>query len=107
MDCIWQRWLAAMLLGSLIFLPWVCGHPRAKPESGPAGGPIVIARHLTAGSAGGDSQARVAGCAPSIDVVPSQDGTALFVGVDGLESCGPICVNTDEMSGLWRVRDRG
>jgi hypothetical protein len=106
MDCIWQRWLAAMLLGSLIFLAWVCGHPRAKPESGPAGGPIIIARHLTAGSAGGDSQAMVAGCAPSVDVVPSQDGTALFIGVGGFESCGTICVNTNEMPDLWPVRDQ-
>jgi hypothetical protein len=75
-------------------------------ESGPAGAPTVMAQNLAAGASGGESQALVAACEPSIDIVPSQDGTALFISMNGLESCGTICVNTDEEPGMWPDHDQ-
>jgi hypothetical protein len=67
-----QHWFMAMFLGTFILLAWVPWHSKARLESGP--------------------------CAPFIYVVPSQDGTELFVSVSGLNaSCGTICVD----AGIW------
>ena len=90
-----------MLLGSLISLAWIPWPSGTRLESEPADAPTVMAQNLAAGACGGESQVLMAACEPFVDVVPSQDGTALFISVDGLESCGTICVNTDEEPGIW------
>ena len=67
-----QHWFVVTFLGTFLLLAWVSWHSRAGLESGP--------------------------CAPFIHAVPSQDGTALFVSVGGLDApCGTICVNM----GTW------
>jgi hypothetical protein len=95
-----------MLSGSLISLAWILWPSTAKLESGPAGAPTVMAQNLAAGASCGESQALVAACVPFLDIVPSQDGAALFISVDGLESCGTICVNTDKEPGMWPDHDQ-
>jgi hypothetical protein len=67
-----QHWSMAVFLGTLILLAWVPWRSKTRLESGP--------------------------CAPFIHIVPSQDGTELFISVSGLDaSCGTICVD----AGIW------
>ena len=108
-----QRWLAAMFLGSLILLAWVPWRSSARPESRLACAPAVVTQNLmaseplAAGAAGDESQALAAACVPSIDLLPGQDGTELFIGISGLdESCGTVCVNTNKEPGIWPVHDQ-
>lgn len=95
-----------MLLGSLISLAWILWPSGTKLESGPAGALTVMAQNLASGASSGESQALMAACEPFVDIVPSQDGMALFISVDGLESCGTICINTDEEPGMWPDHDQ-
>ena len=67
-----QHWFMAVFLGTFLLLARPSWHARAGLESGP--------------------------CVPFVYIVPSQDGTELFVSVSGLDtSCGSICVNM----GTW------
>ena len=62
------QWFVAMLPGTFILLAWVPWDSRARLASGL--------------------------CVPFIHMVPSQDGTDLFIGISGLdESCGTLCTN--------------
>jgi hypothetical protein len=96
-----------MFLGGLILLAWALWHSRAKCESSPAGTPTVITQNLTAserltaGAAADKNQPLTAACVPFVNVVPSQDGTGLFISISGFESCGTICVNVS----TWHTYD--
>jgi len=95
------RLLAATLLASLVLLTWTPWHSTAKLESTP-----VVPQHLRALAQTLDSTigvqllencaltAPTSGFAPFLDVVPSQDGTELFIGAGGVgELGGTIFVN--------------
>jgi hypothetical protein len=73
----------------------------------PVGTPTFITRKLiasellTVGTAGDESQALMIACVPFINIVPSQDGTGLFISISGFQSCGTICVNVS----TWHTYD--
>ena len=93
------HWLAAVLLASFILLVGSAGYSTAKLESTPAGAhafaPKLAAVEPPPGravlAASDESSSLVASTstfAPFLDIVPSQDGTELFISAGGVGKLG-------------------
>ena len=77
----WRHWLAALLLVVLVALTWRVGHCTVKAGSAPVG-PSRRAASADVGHSGA-SIAQTAALAPFLDIVPSQDGAALYISAGG------------------------
>jgi len=92
----WQRRLAAILL------TWLIAHFTVKATSAPAD-PDWMAESMLTGQSGVPI-ARTAALAPFLDIVPSQDGTALYISAGGVgELEGTVFVNV----GVGPGHDKG
>ena len=85
-NLIWRHRLAALLLTVFVVLAWRVGHFTAKAISAPAG-PSWRARPANIGR-GGVTIAQTDALTPFLDIVPSQDGTALYVSAGGVGELG-------------------
>jgi hypothetical protein len=95
-----KRWWMAILLAGLLLLMRTPKHSTAKLEFRPAGMPAAIVQNLAASQsltghtfvAAGDGDSTLvtstAALAPFLDVVPSQDGTELFISAGGVGKLG-------------------
>ena len=89
-----QRWLAAVLLASLILLTGFPGHSTAKLESTPVA-PQGVSNNAVGGPAlAGESPLKrgvhhpASAFAPFLNIVPSQDGTELYVSASTIGELG-------------------
>ncbi len=105
-----QRWLAAVLLASFILLMGFPGHSTAKLESTPVA-PQNVSNDLLGGPAlAGESPLKrgvhhpASAFAPFLNIVPSQDGTELYISAGTIgELGGTAFVNI----GIGPTHDKG
>ena len=97
-DRVRKQWPIAILLASLLFLI------KAPPDSTAKLGSRPVETHTTGAGGGGTSAAPAGTLAPFLYLVPSQDGTELFISAGGVgELEGTVFVNV----GIGPGHDKG